>query len=69
MIYIISIIIKYNFFTDISDENINKLNIPNSVPCVFDYDMQSGKRIGQMKFLADEEYVKKESAKVAAIGN
>lgn len=46
-----------------------KLNIPNSVPCVYQYDMEMGMRVDKVQYLADEEYVKNESAKVASIGN
>uniref|UniRef100_A0A1A9WRL3 phosphoglycerate mutase (2,3-diphosphoglycerate-dependent) n=1 Tax=Glossina brevipalpis TaxID=37001 RepID=A0A1A9WRL3_9MUSC len=54
---------------DISEEDIVKLNIPNSVPCLFEYDLQKRKRVNKMQFLADEEYVKKEQAKIAKIGD
>lgn len=63
--------LKQNLYliTDISDEAIMKLNIPNSVPCVYQYDMELGMRIDNVQYLADDDYVKKESAKVASIGN
>ncbi|XP_023304301.2 2,3-bisphosphoglycerate-dependent phosphoglycerate mutase-like isoform X1 [Lucilia cuprina] len=57
------------YIEDISDEDIMKLNIPNSVPCVYQYDMELGMRVDNVQYLADEDYVKRESAKVASIGN
>lgn len=56
-------------FSDISDDDIMKVNIPNSVPCVFEYDMSTGRRVGNIQYLADAEYVKTETEKVASIGN
>uniref|UniRef100_T1P9G3 Phosphoglycerate mutase n=1 Tax=Musca domestica TaxID=7370 RepID=T1P9G3_MUSDO len=57
------------YIENISDDDIMKVNIPNSVPCVFEYDLSSGQRMGNIQYLADADYVKKETEKVAAIGN
>ncbi|KAL9892765.1 phosphoglycerate mutase 1 isoform 2-T2 [Glossina fuscipes fuscipes] len=53
----------------IGEKEITELNIPNSVPCVFEYDLKTCKRVNKMQYLADEEYVKKEQEKVAKIGD
>lgn len=52
-----------------AEKEITELNIPNSVPCVFEYDLKTCKRVNKMQYLADEEYVKKEQEKVAKIGD
>uniref|UniRef100_A0A1B0GE08 Phosphoglycerate mutase n=1 Tax=Glossina morsitans morsitans TaxID=37546 RepID=A0A1B0GE08_GLOMM len=54
---------------DIAEKEITELNIPNSVPCVFEYDLKTCKRVNKMQYLANEEYVKKEQEKVAKIGD
>lgn len=51
-----------------SDEKITKLNLPTGIPFLYELD-ENMKPVGMMKFLADEETVKKAIAKVAGIGD
>lgn len=52
----------------LTNEEISKCNIPNSIPIVFDIDTTNRKVIGQHTFLGDSEYVKEMIEKVASIG-
>ncbi|XP_023036047.1 phosphoglycerate mutase 2 isoform X1 [Drosophila willistoni] len=52
----------------LSDEDIQHVNIPNSVPRVYEYDLKTGKLIGGGIYLGDPEYIKKMTAQVASIG-
>ena len=51
----------------ISDGDIMKFNLPNSIPFIIDFD-EDMKMVGNIRFLASSEIVKKAVAKVAAIG-
>ncbi|XP_030370837.1 phosphoglycerate mutase 2 [Scaptodrosophila lebanonensis] len=53
----------------LSDEAISKVNIPNCVPCVYEFDIKTGKLISPMTYLGDPEYIKAKTEQVASIGN
>lgn len=53
----------------ISDEKISSINIPNSIPCVYDFDISTMKPVGPMQFLAEENYLQDQIRKTASIGN
>lgn len=59
-------IVKY--VEGISDEDVMKLNIPNSIPFIYEFDTNTMQPIGRRKFLADDETVAYETKKVAEIG-
>ncbi|XP_052131903.1 phosphoglycerate mutase 1-like [Frankliniella occidentalis] len=50
-----------------SDEVIVKLNLPNAIPFYYDLD-ENLQTVGPLRFLADEETVRREMEKVASIG-
>ncbi|XP_017861924.1 PREDICTED: phosphoglycerate mutase 2 isoform X2 [Drosophila arizonae] len=52
-----------------SEEQIEKVNIPNSVPIVYEFNMKSGQLVGDVKYLGDSQYIEKMKKKVAAIGD
>ncbi|XP_035919822.1 2,3-bisphosphoglycerate-dependent phosphoglycerate mutase-like isoform X1 [Anopheles stephensi] len=52
---------------DISDADIMKFNLPNSIPFIIDFD-ESMKMVGGIRFLANDETVLKAMEKVASIG-
>jgi len=52
----------------LSDEQIMKLNLPTGIPFVYELDPASLKPVGSMKFLGDEETVRKAMETVAAQG-
>ncbi|XP_062565750.1 2,3-bisphosphoglycerate-dependent phosphoglycerate mutase-like isoform X1 [Armigeres subalbatus] len=52
---------------DISDADIMKFNLPNSIPFIFDFD-ENMKMVGGIRFLANQEDVLKAMEKVASIG-
>jgi len=51
-----------------SDAEIIKLNLPNAIPFYYDLDGDLNP-VSPLKFLADEETVRREMEKVASIGN
>lgn len=53
--------------TDISDADIMKFNLPNSIPFIFDFD-ENMKMVGGIRFLANQDDVLKAMEKVASIG-
>ncbi|XP_032596414.1 phosphoglycerate mutase 2 isoform X2 [Drosophila grimshawi] len=53
----------------LSEEQIEKVNIPNSVPIVYEFNMKTGELIGGSKYLGDAKYIEKMTEKVAGIGN
>ncbi|XP_055903299.1 phosphoglycerate mutase 2-like [Eupeodes corollae] len=64
---IIRAIVKH--IEGISDEKISTINIPNSIPCVYNFDINTMKPVGPMEFLADEKYLQDQLKKTASIGN
>ncbi|KAJ1525771.1 hypothetical protein ONE63_008976 [Megalurothrips usitatus] len=50
-----------------SDEAIQKLNLPNAIPFYYDLD-ENLRAVRPLRFLADEETVRREMEKVASIG-
>lgn len=59
-------IVKY--LDDMSDADIMTLNLPTGIPFVYELDKETLKPVVSMKFLSDEETVKKAMAAVAAQG-
>ena len=53
---------------DLSEEEVTHLNLPNSIPFVYDLDPESLKPLKPKRYLADEETVQKAVNKVASIG-
>ena len=53
---------------DLSDEEVNQLNLPNSIPFIYDLDPESMKPLRPKRYLADEDSVTKAIDKVASIG-
>ncbi|XP_017141367.1 phosphoglycerate mutase 2 isoform X2 [Drosophila miranda] len=53
----------------VSKEAIQKVNIPNSIPRVYEFNMKTGELVGGPINLGDPEYIKKKTAQVAAIGD
>ncbi|BFF90477.1 phosphoglycerate mutase 2 [Drosophila madeirensis] len=53
----------------ISKEAIQKVNIPNCIPRVYEFNMKTGDLLGGAINLGDPEYIKKKTAQVAAIGD
>ncbi|XP_022215402.1 2,3-bisphosphoglycerate-dependent phosphoglycerate mutase isoform X2 [Drosophila obscura] len=53
----------------ISKEAIQKVNIPNCIPRVYEFNMKTGELLGGAVNLGDPEYIKKKTAQVAAIGD
>ncbi|XP_030573925.1 uncharacterized protein LOC115772101 isoform X2 [Drosophila novamexicana] len=53
----------------LSEEQIEKVNIPNSVPIVYEFNMGTGQLIGESKYLGDVKYIEEMKQKVAAIGD
>lgn len=64
---IIRAIVKH--IEGISDEKISTINIPNSIPCVYNFDISTMKPVGSMEFLAEETYLQDQIKKTASIGN
>ncbi|XP_023177076.2 uncharacterized protein LOC111603638 isoform X2 [Drosophila hydei] len=54
---------------DMTEEQIEKVNIPNCVPMIYDFNIKTGKLNGGLKYLGDLEYIEKMKKKVAAIGD
>ena len=54
---------------ELSDEDVNKLNLPNAIPFVYELDPKNMKALKPRRYLADEETVKKAVDKVASIGS
>ena len=52
----------------LSDEEVNQLNLPNSIPFVYDLDPESMKPLRPKRYLADKDLVAKAIDKVASIG-
>ncbi|XP_055373832.1 phosphoglycerate mutase 2-like [Condylostylus longicornis] len=53
---------------NLNEDNIIKFNVPNSIPFFYEFDVNTVKIINKIKFLADEQVVANEMAKVASIG-
>ncbi|KAH8340753.1 hypothetical protein KR059_006093, partial [Drosophila kikkawai] len=53
----------------ISNEGIEKVNIPNCVPRVYEFDLNTGGLVGAAINLGDPEYIRRKTAQVAAIGD
>lgn len=64
-----SLINSYLSLTGISNEAIEKVNIPNCVPRVYEFDLNTGSLVGAAINLGDQEYIKRKIAQVAAIGD
>lgn len=60
---------KYISLLDMTEEQIEKVNIPNCVPMIYDFNIKTGKLNGGLKYLGDLEYIEKMKKKVAAIGD
>lgn len=58
---------KRCYFADMSEEAIMGLNLPTGIPFVYELD-ENFKPVVSMKFLGDEETVKKAMEAVAAQG-
>ena len=58
---------KHNFVAAMSDEAIMGLNLPTGIPFVYELD-ENLKPVVSMKFLGDEETVRKAMEAVAAQG-
>ncbi|KAH8278590.1 hypothetical protein KR018_005711, partial [Drosophila ironensis] len=54
---------------ELSNEAIEKINIANCVPRVYEFDLKSGKLIGGGINLGNPDYIKRKVAQVAAIGD
>ncbi|XP_067616713.1 2,3-bisphosphoglycerate-dependent phosphoglycerate mutase isoform X2 [Eurosta solidaginis] len=52
----------------VSDENISTVNVPNSIPCVVEFNMETGEKVGKTTFLADENFLNQQIQKTASIG-
>lgn len=52
----------------LSEEKIEKVNVPNCVPIVYEFDLKTGGLIGGSKYLGDPKYIEKMREKVASIG-
>ncbi|ALC47579.1 CG7059 [Drosophila busckii] len=57
-----------NQLEGLSEAEVEKINIVNSVPIVYEFNMQTGERIGSMTYLGDPEYIRKKTAQVASLG-
>ena len=44
------------------------MNVPNSIPIVYEFDMNSRKLLGKAQYLADENFLNKQMEKTASIG-
>lgn len=60
-------LMKMIYFADMSEEAIMGLNLPTGIPFVYELD-ENFKPVVSMKFLGDEETVKKAMEAVAAQG-
>lgn len=56
------------FFLGLSEEKIEKVNVPNCVPIVYEFNLKTGGLIGGSKYLGDPKYIEKMREKVASIG-
>jgi len=65
--YLIFFFFFNNCVSDLSDEQIMSLNLPTGIPFVYELD-ENLKPVVSMKFLGDEETVKKAMEAVAAQG-
>ena len=54
---------------DLTDQEVTKLNLPNSIPFVYELDPNSLKPLKPKKYLADETTVQRAVEKVASIGS
>ncbi|XP_060649534.1 2,3-bisphosphoglycerate-dependent phosphoglycerate mutase isoform X1 [Drosophila nasuta] len=54
---------------DLSNEDIVKVNVPNCVPIVYEFDLRTGDLIGNSTYLGDAQYIENMKDKVAAIGD
>lgn len=54
---------------DLTDEEVNKLNLPTAIPFVYQLDRETLRPLKARQYLADEEIVKKAVEKVASIAN
>lgn len=61
------VVVFWWIFKDISNEAIMELNLPTGIPFVYELD-ENLKPVVSMKFLGDEETVKKAMESVAAQG-
>ncbi|XP_036234340.1 2,3-bisphosphoglycerate-dependent phosphoglycerate mutase isoform X1 [Bactrocera oleae] len=52
----------------VSDENISTVNVPNSIPCLFEFNTETGEKVGITTFLADENFLNEQIQKTASIG-
>ena len=59
--------IIHNFFSDMSDDKIMKLNLPTGIPFYYDLD-ENMKPVVSMQFMGDPETVQKAMDAVAAQG-
>lgn len=48
---------------------VEKVNVPNCVPILYEFDGNSGDLIGGSKYLGDPKYITEMTKKVASIGN
>ncbi|KAM8702966.1 hypothetical protein ACLKA7_005328 [Drosophila subpalustris] len=54
---------------DLSNDEILKVNVPNCVPIVYEFNLKTGQLIGDSKFLGDAKYIEQMKQKVAMIGD
>jgi len=51
------------------NDEILKVNVPNCVPIVYEFNLKTGELIGNGKFLGDAKYIEDMKEKVALIGD
>ena len=54
----------------LSEQEVQQLNLPNGIPFIYEFDPETMKLLTkQRRYLADDETLQKEIAKVASIGS
>ncbi|KAH8409711.1 hypothetical protein KR222_002440, partial [Zaprionus bogoriensis] len=53
----------------LSDSEVEKVNIPNCVPIVYEFNKSTGEVVGGSTYLGDASYIEQMKKKVAAIGD
>ncbi|KAH8310516.1 hypothetical protein KR044_001757, partial [Drosophila immigrans] len=51
------------------NDEIGKVNVPNCVPIIYEFDLSTGELIGNITYLGDAAYIEDMKKKVAAIGD
>lgn len=67
-LWLIRLYVCLYIIAEVSDENISTVNVPNSIPCVFEFNMETGEKVGKTTFLADENFLNEQIQKTASIG-